>query len=92
MKVKYVIITEIKQAMSANVLLTESMSLEVGAQEPWPSNVQLFQPYEVTLVIIQMILVMMIMMLHRLNKSYCLTMPPAWQFRPFFTWLGSTSP
>ena len=33
--------------MSANVLLTESMSLEVGAQEPWPSNVQLFQPYEV---------------------------------------------
>ena len=43
--------------MSANVLLTESMSLEVGAQEPWPSNVQLFQPYEViTLPILLIIL------------------------------------
>jgi len=30
-----------------SVLLTESMSLEMGAQEPWPQNVQLFQPYEV---------------------------------------------
>jgi len=38
--------------MSANVLLTESMSLEVGAQEPWPSNVQLFQPYEVEQVLL----------------------------------------
>jgi len=38
--------------MSANVLLTESMSLEVGAQEPWPSNVQLFQPYEVEQILL----------------------------------------
>ena len=41
--------------MSANVLLTESMSLEVGAQEPWPSNVQLFQPYEVITLTILLI-------------------------------------
>jgi len=38
--------------MTGNVLLTESMSLEVGAQEPWPSNVQFFQPYEVEQVLL----------------------------------------
>ena len=38
--------------MSAKVLLTESMSLEMGAQEPWPSNVQLFQPYEVEQILL----------------------------------------
>ena len=39
--------------MSAKVLLTESMSLEMGAQEPWPTNVQLFQPYEAGMNILQ---------------------------------------
>jgi len=38
--------------MSAKVLLTESMSLEMGAQEPWPTNVQLFQPYEVEQILL----------------------------------------
>ena len=38
--------------MSAKVLLTESMSLEMGAQEPWPSNVQLYQPYEVEQILL----------------------------------------
>jgi len=38
--------------MTGNVLLTESMSLEVGAQEPWPSNVQFFQPYEVEQILL----------------------------------------
>jgi len=38
--------------MSANVLLTESMSLEVGAMEPWPSDAQLFQPYEVEQILL----------------------------------------
>ena len=38
--------------MSAKVLLTESMSLEMGAQEPWPNNVQLFQPYEVEQILL----------------------------------------
>lgn len=38
--------------MSANVLLTESMTLELGAQEPWPLDVQLFQPYEVEQVLL----------------------------------------
>jgi len=32
--------------MSANVLLTEAMSLELGAGEPWPQDVQLFQPLD----------------------------------------------
>ena len=40
------------RGMSAKVLLTESMSLEMGAQEPWPSNVQLFQPYEVEQILL----------------------------------------
>ena len=38
--------------MSAKVLLTESMSMEMGAQEPWPSDVQLFQPYEVEQILL----------------------------------------
>jgi len=38
--------------MSAKVLLTESMSLEMGAQEPWPSNVQMFQPYEIEQILL----------------------------------------
>jgi len=38
--------------MSATVSLTESMSLEVGAMEPWPSDVQLFQPYEVEQILL----------------------------------------
>jgi len=37
---------------SGSVLLTESMSLELGAQEPWPPNVQLFQPYEVEQILL----------------------------------------
>ena len=38
--------------MSAKVLLTESMSMEAGSQEPWPANVQLFQPYEVEQILL----------------------------------------
>jgi len=34
------------------VLLTQSMFLETGAQEPWPSDVQLFQPYEVEQILL----------------------------------------
>ena len=33
--------------MSANVLLTQSLSVEMGAGEPWPDNVALYQTYEV---------------------------------------------
>jgi len=32
--------------------LTESMSLELGAQEPWPANAQLYQPYEVEQILL----------------------------------------
>jgi len=38
--------------MSASVLLTESINMEVGSAEPWPSNVQLFQPYEVEQILL----------------------------------------
>jgi len=38
--------------MSANVLLTESVNMEVGAMEPWPSDVQLFQPFEVEQILL----------------------------------------
>jgi len=38
--------------MSAKVLLTETMSMEAGSQEPWPPNVQLFQPYEVEQILL----------------------------------------
>jgi hypothetical protein len=36
-----------RERMSANVLLTQSMSLELGAGEPWPQDAALFQPFEV---------------------------------------------
>ena len=38
--------------MSSKVLYTESMTLEMGAQEPWPSNVQLFQPHELEQILL----------------------------------------
>lgn len=38
--------------MSANVLLTQSMSLELGAGEPWPQDAALFQPYEVEQILL----------------------------------------
>ena len=38
--------------MSTKVLHTDSMLLEMGAQEPWPSNVQLFQPYELEQILL----------------------------------------
>jgi len=38
--------------MSANVLLTESMSLELGAQEPWPQDVELYQPRDIDQVLL----------------------------------------
>lgn len=37
---------------SPNVLLSEALQLEVGATEPWPGDVQLFQPFEVEQVLI----------------------------------------
>ena len=50
----YTIVSEFQtdSDMSAKVLLTESMSMEMGAQEPWPSDVQLFQPYEVEQILL----------------------------------------
>jgi len=38
--------------MSANVLLTESMSVEMGAGEPWPKDVALYQTYEVEQILL----------------------------------------
>ncbi|XP_076036792.1 metaxin-2-like [Oratosquilla oratoria] len=35
-----------------SVLLTESISVELGAQEPWPNDVRLFQPYEVEQILL----------------------------------------
>lgn len=35
-----------------SVLLTESLALELGAQEPWPQDVKLFQPYEVEQILL----------------------------------------
>ena len=33
--------------MTANVLLTQSLSVELGSAEPWPHDVALYQTYEV---------------------------------------------
>ena len=33
--------------MTANVLLTQSLSVELGSAEPWPQDVALYQTYEV---------------------------------------------
>lgn len=38
--------------MSANVLLTESMSVEMGAGEPWPQDVALYQTFEVEQILL----------------------------------------
>jgi len=38
--------------MSASVLLTESMSLELGSQEPWPTDVELFQPRDLEQILL----------------------------------------
>lgn len=35
-----------------NVLLTESISLEFGACEPWPEDVKLFQPFELEQILL----------------------------------------
>jgi metaxin len=35
-----------------NVILSEALRLEVGASEPWPTDVQLYQPYEVEQVLL----------------------------------------
>ncbi|XP_042871433.1 metaxin-2-like isoform X2 [Penaeus japonicus] len=35
-----------------SVLLTDSISVELGAQEPWPSDVKLFQQYEVEQILL----------------------------------------
>nr|CAD7462331.1 unnamed protein product [Timema tahoe] len=35
-----------------DVLLTESIAVELGAQEPWPQDVKLFQPYEVEQILL----------------------------------------
>lgn len=35
-----------------SVLLTESLSLELGAHEPWPQDVKLYQPYEVEQILL----------------------------------------
>jgi len=37
---------------SPNVILSEAVRLEVGASEPWPHDVQLYQPYEVEQVLL----------------------------------------
>ena len=37
---------------SPNVILSEALQLEVGASEPWPGDVQLFQPFEVEQVLL----------------------------------------
>jgi len=37
---------------SPNVILSEALRLEVGASEPWPHDVQLYQPYEVEQVLL----------------------------------------
>uniref|UniRef100_A0A0P6G4C8 Metaxin-2 n=1 Tax=Daphnia magna TaxID=35525 RepID=A0A0P6G4C8_9CRUS len=36
-----------------SVLLTDSISFELGALEPWPSDVKLYQPYEVEQILLQ---------------------------------------
>lgn len=38
--------------MSANVLLTQSLSVELGAGEPWPQDVALYQTYEVEQILL----------------------------------------
>jgi len=36
-----------------SVLLTDSICMELGASEPWPSDVKLYQPYEVEQILLQ---------------------------------------
>jgi len=38
--------------MSANVLLTQSMSVEMGAGEPWPQDVALYQTFDVEQILL----------------------------------------
>jgi metaxin len=38
--------------MTANVLLTQSLSVELGAAEPWPQDVALYQTYEVEQILL----------------------------------------
>jgi metaxin len=35
-----------------NVLLTESIAVELGASEPWPEDVKLFQPFELEQILL----------------------------------------
>ncbi|KAK4306611.1 hypothetical protein Pmani_021563 [Petrolisthes manimaculis] len=35
-----------------SVLLTDSISVELGAQEPWPNDVKLFQQFEVEQILL----------------------------------------
>lgn len=37
---------------SAGVLVAEALQVEVGASEPWPKDVQLFQPFEVEQILL----------------------------------------
>ncbi|XP_023329232.1 metaxin-2 [Eurytemora carolleeae] len=38
--------------MTANVLLTQSLSVELGSAEPWPQDVALYQTYEVEQILL----------------------------------------
>ena len=59
--------------------------------EPWPSDVQLFQPYEVSGEQLQSFATP-ITPIFRWSKSCCQIMPLAWRCRLFSTWLPWTSP